>query len=158
MTTWISFQGTSIVIRILLPLILAVVAFFGPWLGTYGFDLGEPTIGCLLDFQLSVSGACAPSGDLKQMLVTYTMILGGVGAVLSILGLLPLIGRLTSLVVMAAGLSGLAASVMFVLAMVNGGQGFDVVGLGWGAIATGVLGLMTAVVGLGGVRGESQDY
>ena len=145
-------------IRILLPLILAVVAFFGPWMGTYGFDLGEPTVGCFLDFNPSITGDCAPSGDLKQMLVTYTMLLGGAGAVLSILGLLPLIGRLTSLVVMAAGLAGVAAFAMFALAMVNGDNGFDFIALGWGAIATGVLGLMTAVVGLGGVRGESDDY
>lgn len=144
-------------VRIFLPLVLAVVAFVGPWLpagdGAFtGADSANATIDCLLDLELSVTGTCAPAGsNLGQQLVGYT-VLGGVGAaVLSILGLLPLVGRLTSLGVIAAGGVGTVASSMALLAL-TGPNALGFMDIGWGAYAALVLGLITIWSGFDGVR------
>lgn len=141
-------------IRIFLPLVMAVVAFFGPWSSApgavmNGFDFARPTVECFVDLNPSFAGPCAPTGTLAERLVTYTVIGGGFAGILSIIGLLPLIGRLTSLVVMAAGGLGAAAAITTAVSAL-GGEGIAVVGWGaWGALAAG---LATVFAGLMGVR------
>ncbi|MEM0930590.1 MAG: hypothetical protein AAGI89_14980 [Pseudomonadota bacterium] len=149
-------------IRILLPLALAAVALLGPWMADgngnamNGFDLAPTTVNCALDFDFSVE-ACKPQGDLLNELVGYTMLFGAGSAVLSLVGLLPLIGRLTSMTVVAAGLTGVGAFGVLVLGMMQG-AGLDLAVIGLGAYGTLILGLLTVFAGLNGIRGEGSDY
>ncbi|MEM9838308.1 MAG: hypothetical protein AAF830_04040 [Pseudomonadota bacterium] len=144
-------------VRIFLPLIMAVVAFLGPWLpsgdGAFmGSDSANATIDCFLDLELSVTGACAPAGsNLGQQLVGYTVLGGAAAAVLSIVGLLPFIGRLTSIGVIGAGAVGVVASVMALLAL-TGPNALGFTDIGWGAYATLAVGLITMWSGLDGMR------
>ncbi|MEO1657457.1 MAG: hypothetical protein AAFR65_07020 [Pseudomonadota bacterium] len=149
-------------IRILLPLALAAVALFGPWMADgngnsmNGFDIAPATVNCALDFDLSVE-ACKPQGELFNELVGYTMLFGGASAVLSLVGLLPLIGRLTSMTVVAAGMTGVGAFGSLLLGMMqSGGIDFGVIGLG--AYGTLLLGVLTMFAGVNGIRGEGSDY
>jgi hypothetical protein len=148
-------------IRIVVPLILALVAYFGPWSGgiSAAFSAGnsaDATLACIMALDLPTSPNCLPSGDLSSMLIGYTSVLGVVAAVLSILGLLPLVGRLTSVAVIAAGGVGIAAAGM-IIAGALGDAGIGAVG--WGAWGSLVLGLITVFLGFGGLRGEGgSDY
>ena len=149
-------------IRILLPIAMAAVAFLGPWMddgngnSMNGFDIAPTTVNCALDFDFTVE-ACKPQGELFNELVGYTMIFGAASAVLSLIGLLPLIGRLTSMTVVAAGMTGVGAFGTLLMSMFQGG-GIDVGVIGLGAYGTLILGLLTIFAGLNGIRGEGSDY
>lgn len=144
-------------IRIFLPLILAVVAFFGAWGGGQsGFDFAAPTVNCFLDLKPSFASECLPNGALGQQLIGYTVVLGAAAAVLSVIGLLPLVGRLTSVLVIGSGMAGVIAAVMAATGVFGGGS-LDWAAT-WGIWATALVGLATAFVGLNGVRGETGDY
>ncbi|MEM1409198.1 MAG: hypothetical protein AAGG79_00460 [Pseudomonadota bacterium] len=144
-------------IRIFLPLLLAVAAYFGPWTQDFagsfsGADSAGSTVDCFLDLEPGVTGPCAPTGAvLGQKLVGYTVIVGAGAAVLSVLGLLPLIGRLTSLAVIGAGLCAVAAAALIAVD-VNGPNGAGFGAIGWGAYASIVLGLANIWSGIDGAR------
>ena len=155
-------------IRILLSLAVAAAAFFGPWFveETRGAITGSreavvlgdvfagDTVACALSGTLSVSGACAPEGGLMGTLVTAAVGLGVLSAALNVLGLLPVVGRLTSLFAIAAGLAALAASGTV------GASVMDETGLGslrWGTYATGGFGALLLLAGLSGLRGDDRD-
>ena len=155
-------------IRILLSLAVAAAAFFGPWFveETRGAITGPreavvlgdvfagDTAACALSGTLSVSGACAPKGDLMGTLVTAAVGLGVLSAALNVLGLLPVVGRLTSLFAIAAGAAGVAAlGVVAVSVMGEAGLG----ALRWGAYATGGFGVLLALAGVSGLRGDERD-
>ncbi|NNU16270.1 hypothetical protein HK107_08045 [Parvularcula sp. ZS-1/3] len=140
-------------IRVFLPLVLALVAYAGPWTGAgegqvYGYDLAETTKDCFLDLNPSFTGECAPTGSLRDRLVTYTVIGGAIAAVLSVFGLLPLIGRLTSLVVLIVGAAGAVAAVLTLLE-----SSAQLMGWGaWGSLAAGVACIAGGLDGLRGGR------
>ena len=155
-------------IRILLSLAVAAAAFFGPWFveETRGAITGSreavvlgdvfagDTVACALSGTLSLSGACAPEGGLMGALVTAAVGLGVLSAALNVLGLLPVIGRLTSLFAIAAGAAGVAAlGVVATSVMGEAGLG----ALRWGAYATGGFGLLLVLAGLSGLRGDERD-
>mgnify|MGYP006266183349 CR=1 FL=1 len=145
-------------IRIFLPLLLAVVAFFGPWTASdragsfYGHDSAGTTVDCLLDLNLSVKGACAPAGaSIAEQLIGWTVLAGMAAAVLSVLGLLPVIGRLTSLLVIGAGLVGLGAAGMTLMQLTGTGA-LPISAIGWGTYGALALGLACLWAGIDGVR------
>lgn len=147
-------------IRIFIPLAMAIVAFLGPWTaeGLKGSDAAKPTVDCVLDANISFDTACRPAGTLAAELIGYSVVFGAIAAVLSVIGLLPFVGRLTSMTVVAAGMTGLGAAGMAVAAMF-GPNGPGLVPELWGVWGTGILGLVAVFNGLGGIRGEGQpDY
>ncbi|MEM6913173.1 MAG: hypothetical protein AAF511_04270 [Pseudomonadota bacterium] len=149
-------------VRILLPIALAAVALFGPWMADgngnslTGYDLAPATVDCALDFDFSVE-ACKPKGELFNEMIGFTILFGAASAVLSLIGLLPVLGRLTSMTVVAAGMTGIGTfGVMLMGMMEAGGIDFGVIGLG--AYGSLVLGLLTMFAGFNGIRGEGSDY
>ena len=149
-------------IRVFLPLLLAVVAFFGPWTpekggAFHGFDSAGSTVDCLLELEPSVTGPCAPEGNgLAQQLIGYTVLAGAGAGILSILGLLPLIGRITSIAVVGAGGVGLAASGMALMNLV-GDNAIPFAEIGGGAYGSLVLGLAALWSGFDGIRHGNDD-
>ena len=157
-------------IRILLSAALAVGAFFGPWFveAVRGARTGETlvvragdtfagdTVACLMAGTLSLAGACAPPEALgfEGWSVTAAILLAAASAVLNVLGLLPVVGRLTSLLAVAAGIAGVVAfGAVGFGAFSEGGIGT----LRWAAYATGAVGLLLAVVGVRGLGGDAKD-
>lgn len=156
--------------RILFSLAVASAAFFGPWFaepvtGTRS-GAGEAVQGgqyyagataeCLMAGTLSITGACAPAQGFEGTMVTAAVLLGALSAALNVLGLLPFVGRLTSLFALAAGA---AAVIAFgaVAVGVAGTPGMVMADLRWGAFATGGFGLLCAVAGLKGIGGDQED-
>jgi hypothetical protein len=147
-------------IRIVVPILLALVAYLGPWSDGVGADFGgtsaDATLSCVMALELPTSPRCLPGGSLQEQLIGYTSVLGVLAGVLSILGLLPLVGRVTSVAVLAAGGVALVAAGLTVM---DGLNGAGVGAVGWGAWAAMALGLVTIFLGFGGLRGEGgPDY
>ena len=155
-------------IRILLSLAVAAAAFFGPWFVETAegsrtgvrqdviagdFFAGD-TVSCALAGTISVGGECAPAGGLEGTLVTAAVGLGVLSAALNVLGLLPVVCRLTSVFALAAGVAGVAAFGMVGVG-VMGDSGLGA--LRWGAYATGGFGLLLLLAGLSGLRGDDRD-
>ena len=155
-------------IRILLSLAIAAAAYFGPWLldstgQILGASFTEPvlgsafvdsTIGCLMDGKISMSGECAPAYGLFGQLVLATVALGVLSAALSVIGLVPLIGRLTSLVTIVAGVAAIVTFGWFAKEVFTTEQAaFS--DFRWGAYATAAFGLITIFAGLSGLRGDN---
>ena len=155
--------------RILFSLAVAAAAFFGPWFaepvtGTRsgageavraGDYYAGDTVACLIDGTLSVAGACAPAQGFEGLAVTAAVLLGALSAALNVLGLLPLVGRLTSLFAVAAGVVAVAAAGAVALG-VAGTPGMALADLRWGAFATGGFGLLCVVSGLKGFGGDGE--
>ena len=156
--------------RILFSLAVAGAAFFGPWFaeGIVGSRSGVGeivragdyyaggTVTCLTGGTLSLTGPCAPEHGTEGLLVTAAVVLGALSAALNVLGLLPLVGRVTSLFAVAAGLAGVGAFGAVALG-VTGTEGMALGDLRWGAFATGGFGLLCAVTGVRGLNGDQDD-
>ena len=109
--------------RILFSLAVAAAAFFGPWFAEpvmgsrsgagealrAGDIYAGATVRCLTEGRLSVTGDCAPAMGAEGALVTAAVVLGAASAALSVLGLLPFVGRVTSVVTLAAGAAAVLA-------------------------------------------------
>lgn len=158
-------------IRILLSLAIAAAAFFGPMFAdsTGGLTNGMPgaviggeyfasdTVGCVLAQNFdpqAYSEACAPKGGFLGMLVAATIGLGVVSAALSVLGLLPFVGRLTSVVTMIAGVVAVVTFAMVAKDLLTT-EGAAFTDIRWGAYAMGGFGFLASLAGLGGMRGDS---
>ena len=156
--------------RILFSLAVAAAAFFGPWFaepvtGTRsgageavraGDYYAGDTVACLMDGTLSVVGACAPAQGAEGLFVTAAVVLGALSAALNVAGLLPVVGRVTSLFALAAGAAAVAAFAMVAVG-VGTTPGMAMADLRWGAFATGGFGLLCAVSGLKGLGGDRED-
>lgn len=159
-------------IRILLPLAIVACIFFGPM---YGFETPNPvsgqnqmtrvtgdqflteTIACLRDARAPLGEECASTeqiGDttLPANVIAWAAVLALLAAVLGVFGLLPFVGRLTSVVTILAGLGGMAAIGYFMLTMLGTSEGLPSVQ--WGAYLTGGASLLTLIAGLSGLRGR----
>ena len=154
--------------RILFSLAVASAAFFGPWFaepvtGTRsgageatraGDYYAGATVTCLTEGTVSIAGACAPAHGFEGLMVTAAVTLGALSAALGVIGLLPLVGRLTSVFAAAAGAVAVIAFAVVALAIV-GTAGMGLGDLRWGAFATGGFGLLLAVAGVRGVRADA---
>jgi hypothetical protein len=158
------------VIRILLSLAVAAAAYYGPWfvesavgarsgavelVRTGAYYAGD-TVVCATGGTFSLSGACAPSQGAEGMLVAAAILLGLGSAALNVLGLLPFIGRATSIVSIVAGFVAVGALLMVGWGVMQT-PGMDLGALRWGAFATGGFGVLLLVAGIAGLRGDDRD-
>ncbi len=153
-------------INILLSLAIAAATFFGPLVfdetgrigekpGSFvaGGYFAERPVSCILDQNFSVTGDCAPRGQLLGKAVTATVAAAAVSAALSVIGLLPVVGRLTSLITIVAG--AIAVITFGILAVrVYGLDGGSISQFRWGAFGMGGFGLLAVFAGLAGIRGH----
>ncbi|MEM9013895.1 MAG: hypothetical protein AAGB02_02195 [Pseudomonadota bacterium] len=161
-------------IRVLLPAFIVISMFFTPFFTetTSGSATGErvsqingayfidEAFTCLRNLQfadIAFSEDCASDANYNDSTMAGAMLSGAAkismaAAVIGIIGLLPLIGRLTSIVTIIAGLSTLAAVGYFAMSAMGTPEGLASVQ--WGAYLTGGLGLLTLISGLSGIRGD----
>ena len=158
-------------IRIFLPLAIIAAIFFGPMFteATMGSLSGDreatvsgkyflgATVDCIREGKLPFGKDCASKGELKGStfvgeVISWASILSAVAAVLAVPGLLPFIGRITSVVTLAAGLSSLAAMGLFMTTIMGSDAGLG--GVQWGAYLAAGMALLTTISGLSGMRGR----
>lgn len=158
-------------IRIFLPLAIVAALFFGPMFTeqskgelrgktvsvvTGDYFIGN-TVDCVRDLKLPVGKDCASTGELKGSTLvgnalSWSALLAGLAAVLAVPGLLPFIGRMTSIVTVAAGVGALGAVGLFMSTVVGSEAGLGAVQ--WGAYLAAGLALLTTISGLSGMRGR----
>ena len=158
--------------RILLPLAIVAAIFFGPMYNVTGTlaDSGETTItrsgeyfigeaiGCLRQLEVPLGEECASDGVLNDStmvgtVMSWASLLSLGAAALGIIGLLPFVGRLTSIVTIGAGL-GAVGAVGYMALTLMATDGIGLPGMQWGAYLAGALGLLTLISGLSGLRGR----
>lgn len=150
--------------RIILPILIIATLLFAP---IYSFESNDPiagaepasrtgyffvgdTINCFLAQNYSVEGECAPKGEKLGLAIFAAIGVSAVAAALGILGLLPFVGRLVSLVTTLAGIIAIAGIAFFCL-NVSGQEGANI---GIGSYLGGGAGLLTLISGLSGMRGR----
>jgi hypothetical protein len=158
--------------RILLPLAIVAAIFFGPMYNVSGklADSGETVItrsgeyfigeavGCLRKLQVPLGEECASTGVLNDStmvgdVMSWASMLAVAAAGLGIIGMLPFIGRLTSIVTILAGL-GAVGAIGYMALTLMGTDGIGLPGMQWGAYLAAALGLLTLISGLAGLRGR----
>lgn len=153
-------------IRIFLPLAVIAALLFAPMLNETvngsefgqrtdtltGFDYVGPTIDCWRAQNFSISGDCEPKGGVKGLAIFGAVFISAVAAILGVLGLIPVIGRITSFITMAAGVVVIAAIGYYGLTQMSGGEGGEAIQ--WGTYLAGGGGLLTLISGLSGMRGR----
>ena len=153
-------------IRILLPLGVIAALLFAPLISgevstvggvekpdtRVGMDYVGNTLGCLGENKNPISEGCRPAGGSRGFAVLSAVLISGLAAGLGVLGLLPFLGRLTSVVTVVAGLAVLGAISVFSLATVGPGGADD--SIQWGSYLAGGGGLLTLISGLAGMRGR----
>ena len=152
-----------IMIRILLPLMVAAALYFAPLFnesisGSFSGDAERPiagsyfvgdTVGCVMNQNFSIKDECEPKDGMKGLAIAGAMGVSAIAGVLGVLGLLPFVGRLTSLVTTIAGVASIGAIAYFAMNI----MGQEGVTLAWGTYVAGGLGLLTLISGLSGMRG-----
>lgn len=153
-------------IRVLLPLAVIAAVLFAPiykekvsgsefgsrFENLSGYDYAGPTIDCWTKGTLAIADECAPRGGLKGTLIFAAVLTCAVAAALGVVGLIPVVGRLTSGVTIVAGVVSLSAIAFYILTQMRGEQGVEAVQ--WGAYLAGGGGLLTLISGLAGMRGK----
>jgi ribose/xylose/arabinose/galactoside ABC-type transport system permease subunit len=155
-------------IRILLPLAVVAAILFGPMYTVdifnpvtneqtaspqSGMTLVQPTIDCWMKKTYSFGGDCAPKGEMKGKVVLASVVAAGVAAVLGVFGLLPFVGRLTSVITTLAGAVVVAGIGYFAVSLMSGGDEAKEA-VQWGTYLAGGGGLLTLISGLSGMRGR----
>ena len=158
-------------IRIILPLAIIAAIFFGPMFSVTTTDsvrgesvstvTGDYLIGnavdCVRKGQLPIGEECASDGEMQDSkmvgnALSWASVLAGLAAVLGVPGMLPFVGRLTSIVTLASGLGALGAMGLFLTTMMGSEAGLG--GVGWGAYLASGAALLTTISGLSGMRGR----
>jgi len=114
-------------------------------------------VNCVRQLQLPLGEDCATEGRMNDSMVvgsalSWASILAGLAAVLGVPGMLPFIGRMTSIVTVVAGLASLGALGLFLTNMLGSEAGLA--GVQWGAYLAAGLALLTTISGLSGMRGR----
>ena len=151
--------------RIILPILIIATLLFAPIYTTEshdqvldeaapksgtGYDFVGDTINCFLAQNYSVEGECAPKGEKLGLAIFAAIGVSAVAAALGILGLLPFVGRLVSLVTTLAGIIAIAGIAFFCLNV----SGLEGANIGIGSYLGGGAGLLTLISGLSGMRGR----
>lgn len=159
-------------IRILLPLAIVAAMFFGPM---YSYEVDNPVSGreeqamvtgdqfiggavnCMRQIKLPFGEGCASEAEINESkmpsrVMSWAASLSAGAALIGVLGLLPFIGRITSIVTLLAGLGALAAMGFFVISMMGSEVGLG--GVQWGAYLASGAALLTTISGLSGMRGR----
>lgn len=153
-------------IRILLPLAVLAALMFAPIFSdeVQGSDLANGTVSltggdyvgntveCWLGRDFSISGDCEPRGGRKGLAIFAAVFVSATAAALGVIGLIPLVGRVTSLVTSLAGVVVVAAVAFYVFSQMGTDEGLE--GIQWGSYVAGGGGLLTLISGLAGMRGE----
>lgn len=153
-------------IRILLPLAIIATLLFAPIysetvrgseLGARasiltGYDYVGPTLDCWRQGAFSLEDKCEPKGELRGKLIFAAIFVSGVAAAIGVLGLFPVVSKLTSMVTMLAGAVVVAAIGYYILTQIGGEDGLHAVQ--WGSYLAGGGGLLTLISGLSGMRGR----
>ena len=153
-------------VRILLPLAVIATLLFAPIFGgeptevggivkpntVTGMDYVGETVKCWTAGNFSVSGDCAPNGGGKGFAIFAAVFVSAVAAALGFVGLLPIVGRLTSAITMLAGIVVIAGIGFYILTNLGSDEGLG--GVQWGAYLAGGGGLLTMISGLSGLRGR----
>lgn len=158
--------------RILLPLAIVAAIYFGPM---YSFPTENPVSGqeehstvtgsafignaidCIRELKVPIGEECASEGQINKSpmvgnVLSWASILAIAAGLVGVVGMLPFIGRLTSIVTLLAGAGGLAAIGLFVLTMIGTSEGLGAVQ--WGAYLAAGASLLTVIAGLSGMRGR----
>lgn len=152
--------------RILLPLAVIAALLYAPiFAGTTtevagiekantvtGWDYVGNTVDCFRNKNFTIDGDCQPSGGDLGMAIFAAVFVSAVAAVLGIFGLLPFVGRITSVITTIAGVVVIAAIAYYGLTQMNGDEG--AAGIQWGSYLAGGGGLLTLISGLSGMRGR----
>ncbi len=158
--------------RIALPLLLAAALVFGPLYTTTTEDsyAGEMTASKTAS-ELYFSGAVDCAKNMKfdpraegcghtegtgalGMAFYATAASSVLAGVLGIVGLLPFIGRLTSIVATGAGGIGTGTLGYFLLDIMNN-QAASFANIGWGGWAAGAFAVLTLIAGFTGMSGNN---
>ncbi len=153
-------------IRIMLPLAIIAALFFTPLFSetTTGSVTGErvasltgqyyidATVNCWRNMEFSVTDDCEPEGGMQGLAVAGAVGLSAIAAALGVLGLLPFVGRLTSIATVVAGIVTVGAMGYLILNLMGSSEGVG--GVEWGAYLGGGTGLLTLISGLSGMRGR----
>lgn len=159
-------------IRILLPLAFVAAIYFGPmysypssnpvsgtdeYASVTGSEFIKNAIGCVRELKVPIGEECASEGKIDGSTnvgdaLSWASMLAVAAAALGVLGLIPFIGRLTSIITIGAGLGGLGSMGYFLLAMMNTGEGLGAIQ--WGAYLAAGAALLTTISGLSGMRGR----
>ena len=153
-------------IRILLPLAVAAALLLAPMTkvtiqdpefgetvtSRTGMDYVGGTVKCWTSGAYSIAGDCAPQGGSKGLAIFAAVFVSAVAAALGLVGLIPVVGRLTSAVTMLAGIIVVAGIGFYILTNLNSDQGLG--GVQWGTYLAGGGGLLTLISGLSGMRGK----
>ncbi|MEL6360807.1 MAG: hypothetical protein AAFR21_06945 [Pseudomonadota bacterium] len=153
-------------IRIILPLAVIAVLLFAPIFGDQvegsditdgvvtlsGNDYISNTVDCWIGQNFSITGECEPKGGNKGLAIFAAVFVSAVAAILGVLGLLPVIGRLTSAITTFAGVVVIAAIGFYVFSQMGSDEGIE--GVKWGSYLAGGTGLLTLISGLAGMRGR----
>ena len=152
--------------RILLPLAVIAALLYAPIFAgatdtvagiekantVTGWDYVGNTVDCFRNQNFSIAGECQPQGDKLGMAIFAAVFVSAVAAVLGIFGLLPFVGRITSVVTTIAGVVVIAAIAFYGLTQMNADEG--AAGIQWGSYLAGGGGLLTLISGLSGMRGR----
>lgn len=153
-------------VRIFLPLAVIATLLFAPIFGGEATDVGGivktntvtgmdyvgDTVTCWTSGEYSIAGDCAPEGGGKGLAIFAAVFVSAVAAVLGLVGLIPVIGKLTSAITMLAGIVVVAGIGFYILANLDSDHGLGAVQ--WGAYLAGGGGLLTLISGLSGMRGR----
>ncbi len=153
-------------VRIFLPLAVIAVLLLTPIFGgeptevggivkpntVTGMDYVGGTVKCWTSGTYSIAGDCAPAGGTKGLAIFAAVFVSAVAAALGFIGLIPVVGRLTSAVTMLAGVIVVAGIGFYILTNLNSDQGIG--GVQWGTYLAGGGGLLTLISGLAGMRGR----
>ena len=158
--------------RIFLPLAIVAAIYFGPMYNVQAVvaDSGDTVItrsgeyfigdaiDCMRNLKLPFAEECASTGELNDSTMvgtalSWASILAVAAAGLGVIGLLPFVGRLTSIVTILSGLGALGAVGYMALTLMTV-DGIGLPGMQWGAYLAGGAGLLTLISGLSGLRGR----
>lgn len=150
--------------RIILPIAIIAAILFAP---IYSFTTSDPvagdarsdrtgqyfvgdTVTCFLKRDFSISGDCEPKNGNLGLSIFAAVAVSALAAGLGVIGLLPFVGRITSLVTTLAGIVAIGGIAFFCF-NIMGKEGVEI---GWGSYLAGGAGLLTLISGLSGMRGN----
>lgn len=158
-------------IRILLPLAIVAAIFFGPMFSetTSGSATGDRVatitgdyfignaMDCILSLKVPLGEECASDGALNDSttvgsVLSWVAVLSLAAAIAGVVGLLPFVGRITSILTLAAGVAALGGLGLFALTMLGTDEGLP--GIQWGTYLAAGAALLTTISGLSGMRGR----
>jgi len=153
-------------IRILLPLAVIAAILFAPMfnetvsgsefgdssVSRTGWDYVGNTVECFRNQNFSIEGDCEPKLGMKGKAIFGAVFVSGIAAVLGVLGLIPFVGRITSVITTIAGIVVIAAISYYGLQQMGSDDG--AANLQWGTYLAGGGGLLTLISGLSGMRGR----